>query len=827
MNKELSPRAHRLLSTLSYGVAKKRGSAQILPEHLLLALIADPDSLAFEVLSYLNINMLMLQLALEQGVPQGNGLDPKHEVTPSRRLRTIVDVANIESRIGRKNYVGTEHLLLAAVREENSIASRFFSAIPITIDNLRQAVEAVSLRSQSSYNQKQEEKAFAGGFKGKTEPQKEGLLAEHCKDLTEQGKNGELDPVIGREKEIERIIQILSRRSKNNPVLVGEPGVGKTAIVEGLALRIVEGSVPQGLLNKKILVLDLGSLIAGTKYRGDFEERIQKIIKEITEKKDIIIFIDEIHNLRGAGRSEGTMDAGNMLKPALSRGQIQIIGATTQEEYVKYFEKDSALERRFQKISVEEPTDEETIDILKGVIQKYEEYHNVKYAEGVVEQIVKFSKRYITERFLPDKAFDLLDEAGAMKKNQEEKTPPEYKELEKQISLLQEEKQIFIENQDFELAAETRDKITDLRAQQENILASNKEWNERNLVSEKDICVVLSLMTGIPVNQLDTEETKRLINMEKELHKTVIGQNEAVSLISSAVRRARAGVSSFKRPQGSFIFLGPTGVGKTLLAKTLAKFLFGSEESLIRVDMSEFMQKHTVSRLIGAPPGYVGYQEGGVLTDKVRKNPYSVILLDEIEKAHTDIFNLLLQILEEGELTDNLGHTVNFRNTVIIMTSNAGAREITTENQLGFSSVTKGLLPYEQIKENALNELKKLLLPELLNRIDDVVVFNALSEEEVIAILDNQIKDLENRLSEKGLKIKLKPSGKKYFTSKGYEPAFGARPMRRLIQREIEDPIANLILDGSAQTGDTIIVEAKNDKTLVSVKKLEDKTKKN
>ena len=822
MNKGLSPRAQKLLSVSSQNIAKKRGSNQLLPEHLLLAMISDADSLGFEIMLYLNINLLMLQLALEQAVPQGNVLGSNQEVPPSRRLRTILDIAAVESRISRKNYIGTEHLLLATLREENSVAFRFFSAIPISIDAVRQAAEAVSIRFRSSANVNNREKEYAGGFRGEN-PQKESMLAEYSKDLTFQARQGELDPVIGRETEIERVIQILSRRSKNNPVLVGEPGVGKTAIVEGLALKIAEESVPKDLLNKRILVLDLASVIAGTKYRGEFEERIKKILKEITEQKDIIIFIDELHTLIGAGGSEGSMDASNMLKPALSRGAIQVIGATTSNEYRKYFERDSALERRFQPITVVEPSDNETIEILKGILPKYEEFHHVKYAEGVVEQIVKYSRRYITERFLPDKAIDLLDEAGAMKKIKENKIPKELSDIEKQISLLQEEKEKLVQSQNFEEAAKIRDDLRKLRSEQENFLVNNESY-AKNIVTEKDISTVISAMTGIPANKLDTEETKRLVNMEKELHKTVIGQDEAINLISSAVRRARAGVSSYNRPQGSFIFLGPTGVGKTLLAKTLAKFLFGTDEALIRIDMSDFMEKHTASRLVGAPPGYVGYEEGGVLTEKVRKNPYSVVLLDEIEKAHQDIFNLLLQVLEEGELKDNLGHTVNFKNTVIIMTSNAGAREITTENRLGFSSTNTGLLPYEQIKENALNELKKLLRPELINRIDDVVVFNPLSEEEVNAILDGQIRDLETRLIEKGLKIKLKPSGKKYFSEKGYEPAFGARPMRRLIQREIEDPIANMILSGEAQNGDTIIVEAKNQKSVVSVRKPEDKT---
>ena len=821
MNKSLSPRVQRLLSVSAQNIAKKRGNNQLLPEHFLLALISEADSLGFQILLNLKINVLMLQLALEQSLPQESPLAVNQDVPPSRRLRTIIDIAAVESRIGRKDYIGTEHLLIATLREENSVAARFFSAIPITVDSVRQVADVVSIRFQSSANINRKDKEYIGGPRPGTSQKKESLLSEYSKDLTLQARNGQLDPVIGRETEIARVIQILSRRSKNNPVLVGEPGVGKTAIVEGLALKIAEETVPKDLLNKRILVLDLASVIAGTKYRGEFEERIKGIIKEITEQRDIIIFIDELHTLIGAGGSEGSMDASNMLKPALSRGLIQVIGATTLKEYRKYFEKDSALERRFQQVSVVEPSDVETVEILKGILPKYEEFHHVKYEEGVIEDIVRFSKRYITDRFLPDKAIDLLDEAGAMKKIQEDKIPSGVSELEKEIALLQDEKQTSIQSQNFEKAAELRDKLRLLREKQEKALMNINDSEIKNFVTHKDICSVVSVMTGIPISELDKEETKKLINMENELHKFVIGQDDAVSLISSAVRRSRAGVSSFNRPQGSFIFLGPTGVGKTLLAKTLAKFLFGTEEALIRIDMSDYMEKHTASRLVGAPPGYVGYEEGGILTEKVRRNPYSVVLLDEIEKAHPDIFNLLLQVLEEGELKDNLGHTVSFKNTVIIMTSNAGARQITAENRLGFSSVSTGLLPYEQIKDNALTELKKLLSPELINRIDDIIVFNALSEAEVNKILDKQISELEERLKEKGLKIKLKPSAKRYFTEKGYEPAFGARPMRRLIQREIEDNIANLILKGSAVKNDIIIVEVKKDTVIVGVKKPE------
>ena len=818
MFKGFSPRAQHLLSVFAVHEARRTGCGQVLPEHMLLALLKSAEGIGFETIKRINANILMLQMALEQTISQSTDKNPSiAEPQPGRRLRTVLDSASIESRSMRKNYIGTEHLFLAAIREEESAACRFFSAMSVTPDDVRHTISEVEKTYPTSFQMQQNpsgkvpEGVAARKKSGTSQP---GLLSEYSRDLTENARAGLLDPVIGRDREIQRVIQILCRRNKNNPVLVGEPGVGKTAIVEGLAQRIVAENVPADLLNKKVLTLDLAAVIAGTKYRGEFEERIKGIIKEISEQKNVILFIDELHTIIGAGGAEGSMDASNMLKPALARGEMQCIGATTLKEYRKYFEKDAALERRFQLVLVAEPDDEDTRRILEGIKPKYEEFHHVKYADGVIEAIVRFSRRYITDRFLPDKAIDLLDEAGAMKKIEADERPAGLAELEKQIALLSEEKNLMVQNQNYERAAEVRDQVRILRIKVEELGKIDKPFvvTEKNTVTVKDVCEVISVMTGIPMEQLDTAETERLLNMEDELHKTVVGQNEAVSLISSAVRRSRAGVSSFRRPQGSFIFLGPTGVGKTLLAKTLAKFLFGTEEALIRIDMSDFMEKHTASRLVGAPPGYVGYEEGGVLTEKVRRNPYSVVLLDEIEKAHPDIFNLLLQVLEEGELRDNLGHNVSFRNCVIIMTSNAGVRKISNDNRLGFSTVSDGIIPYEEIKADAMNELKRILSPELLNRIDDVVVFNALSEKEVSRILDLQLKEFEDRLAEKKLKFKLSVSARKYLVENGYDPSLGARPMRRLIQREIEDAVANMILSGSCKTGDTIMVEIKGGK---------------
>ena len=837
MFKGLSPRAHKIISIFAQEEARKHNNDQIFPEHIILAILKSGEGLGYAVIKQLKINPLALQLEIEKKIPK-NPL-PTYiyaDIPPSRRLSTMIDYAAVESRSLGQDYIGTEHLLLAAVKEEKSTVADFFDTAGINFETVRKTVIQIlrtygnSIGSSHKNLDSNVSKTYSAKnsyvmssnpfFTAGTQNQRHvpSVLKEFSRDLTQKAKEGALDPVVGRTKEIDRIIQILSRRTKNNPVLVGEPGVGKTAIVEGLAQRIVSGDVPRNLFNKQILTLDLASVIAGTKYRGEFEERIKKIITEIADNKNIVLFIDELHTIIGAGGAEGAMDASNIIKPALSRGELQCIGATTIKEYRKYFEKDAALERRFQTVNVEEPSIEETKQILQGLKKRYEDFHGVYYEDDVIDSIVRYSNRFITERFLPDKAIDVMDEAGAMKKITQAVPPVELTELEEKITRLTAEKQQLVINQDYEKAAQVRDEVRELRNQLETV---RNYWQEKDdsfshKVTINDINSVLSSITGIPLDTIDTAETQRLLKMEQELHKTVIGQNEAVSTITSAIRRARAGVSSARRPMGSFIFLGPTGVGKTLLAKTLAKFLFGSEDALVRIDMSDYMEKHNSSKLVGAPPGYVGYEEGGTLTEKIRRNPYSVVLLDEIEKAHSDVFNLLLQILEEGELKDSLGHTVNFRNTVIIMTSNAGARQISNSNRLGFNRFDNDIIDYSDIKSNAMNELKKLMSPELINRIDDIIVFDSLSKEEVAQILEIQLSELSARLNEQGFELTVKSGAKNYLIENGYEPAYGARPMRRLIQREIEDPVAFAIISGKASTANEIVIDFKKEKITIS-----------
>lgn len=806
MAKKLSPKAQKLVTFLAQEEGKKSGSEQLLPEHVLLALLKNAEGLGYVLLQRLKINVLTLQLALEQSLAKRKGKMDFSDLPVSRRVRTMFDAASIESRTVRREYVGTEHFVIASIREENSVMARFFSATGITFDDIYRTLAEVYDNFKSSYNAGRMKTSAVPVFesldyKDRDEsqegPRHNSLLAEFSRDLTALARSQQLDPVVARGEQMRRVVQILSRRTKNNPVLVGEPGVGKTAIVEGLAQSIASGKVPRNLLRKRVISLDMACVVAGTKYRGEFEERIKRILKEIRENKDIIIFIDELHTIIGAGGAEGSMDASNMLKPALARGELQCIGATTLDEYRKYFEKDAALERRFQMVLVDEPSDEETVQILEGIKSKYEAFHGVVYQDDVVPSVIRLSKRYITDKCLPDKAIDVLDEAGAMKKINEEDRPEELDDLEQNIGYLTEEKRLLVQNQDYERAAEVRDKVRELRGELELF---RERWEKgidgkHKIVTSQDVCSVIASMTGIPAEQLSGSELSKLLEMERELHKSVVGQDEAISSISSAVRRSRTGVSSGKRPSGSFIFLGPTGVGKTLLAKTLAKFLFGTEDALIRVDMSDFMEKHNSSRLVGAPPGYVGFEEGGVLTEKVRRKPYSVVLLDEIEKAHPDVFNLLLQILEEGEITDNLGHTVNFRNTVIIMTSNAGVREITSGNRLGFSPEGNSSPSYEKIKSAALTELKKIMSPELLNRIDDTVVFKTLSKEQVSDILDIQLAELSERLADKNITLSVKKNAREYLIDHGYDPAFGARPMRRLIQKEIEDELSIKLIE--------------------------------
>ena len=853
----LSPRAQRLLIALAQDEGRKSGSAYLLPEHVILALLKNAESVGYSLLLTMNVNVLNFQLALEQSlIPAKDRAQGIYELPPSRRLSVLMDCARLESQTLGDSYIGTEHLLIAAIREERSITNRYFLRAGISLESIRSFLPEARSHIESSATFKGERRLeksllsdllgdeYRGNLdepsstladsrkkeKASKQEKKDSVLSEYSRDMTAQARSENCDPVIGREKEIGRVIQILSRRTKNNPLLIGEPGVGKTAIIEGLSQAIVKGEVPYNLLRKRVLVLDLGALIAGTKYRGDFEERLKKVMNEVKEDKNILLFIDEIHTIIGAGGQAGQLDASNMLKPALSRGEIQIIGATTNKEYRKYLEKDSAFERRFQIVKVSEPDDSETLEILNGVKKKYEDFHNVKYLDDVIPLIVKLSHRYIPERYLPDKAIDILDETGAQKKIQEEARPSELAELEKNIEELIEEKKNLVKNQNYEQAALVRDKVLALK---EKLELFSEYWKKNNgkvqkEVTVKDVCHVISEMTGIPVEDLDVSQVERLIHMEDELHKTVIGQNEAINLISSAVRRNKAGISSGKRPIGSFVFLGPTGVGKTKLAKTLAKFLFGTEDSLIRIDMSDFMERHTASRLTGAPPGYVGYEEGGVLTEKIRQHPYSVILFDEIEKAHPDVFNLMLQILEEGELSDSFGHNVSFKNTVIIMTSNAGAREIVSQGKIGFNDFADndGTLDFEEIKSSAVMEFKKIMSPELINRFDDIIVFGGLSEAEVAQILDVQLAELSERLFDKGLKMFVKPAAKKYLIRNGYDPEMGARPMRRLIQREVEDPLSILVLRKDFEESDEIVIDSDGESIKVSFKKPKKTSKK-
>ncbi|MBQ3671646.1 MAG: ATP-dependent Clp protease ATP-binding subunit [Treponema sp.] len=825
--KGLSNLAQKLLTTLAQDEGRKSGSLELMPEHVILALLKSADGFGYQLLQVLNINVLGFQLVLEQSISPRENLSENSDLPPSRRLRTMLDTAVIESRSMRTDYVGTEHLLIAAIREENSVTRRFFDKTALDIDFIRsKAVEILAnsgftsedKTEQNTPKQKPKELVDNNGQAVQKDngKQKKTFLQEFSRDLTQLYREGKLDPVVGRDREINRVIQILSRRTKNNPILVGEPGVGKTAVAEGLAEHIAHGNVPFNLSKKIVVSLDLTAMVAGTRYRGDFEERMKRMMKEVVEAGNIILFIDEIHTMIGAGNSEGGMDAGNILKPALSRGEIQVIGATTFGEFRKKFERDPALERRFQKVAVEEPSEEATVEILDGLKKQYEDFHGVVYEDGVTKAIVSLSKRYIPERFLPDKAIDILDEAGSSKKIVSDARPVELSELERDIEKLNDEKNLLVENQDYERAAQVRDKVHELKAKLDefNEFWKNNASSSKKHVTVSDIEKIVADITGIPSNQISMNESVRLLDMEKEIHKDVIGQDEAVKILSGTIRRSRAGVSSPNRPIGSFIFLGPTGVGKTKLAKSLAKFLFGTEEAILRVDMSDFMEKHTASRLVGAPPGYIGFEEGGSLTEKARQKPYSVILFDEIEKAHPDVFNILLQLFEEGELRDNLGHTVNFRNTVIIMTSNAGARQITADKKLGFAQVSDGILPKDEIKANALEELKKIMNPELINRIDDIIVFDPLGRDEVSQILDIQVHELEERLSQKSISLSIRPKARKYLLDHGYEPSMGARPLRRIIQDEIEDQLASLILSGKCESG-KVYVDLSGEKLVV------------
>jgi ATP-dependent Clp protease ATP-binding subunit ClpC len=819
MFKGLTHRAQRVLTVLAQEEARRTRSDQVLPEHILLAILKEGEGIGFKALRSLKIDTLELRDELERSVEKRRSGTSIGDMPLSRRARSLLEGAAEEANMSGSDYIGTEHFVVAAAREQGSALESHLARIGVYYEQLRAAVRLL-LEPQSEDRQDRSPLRPEARTEGRPAASaRTPLLDEFARDLTALAREGKLDPVVGREREIGRVMRILSRRTKNNPVLVGEPGVGKTAVVEALAQRISRGEAPEALSRKRILALDLAAVVAGTKYRGEFEERLKRIMKEISSSGGIVLFIDEIHTVVGAGSAEGTIDASNMLKPALSRGEVQCIGATTLDEYRKRFEKDAALERRFQSVLIEEPGPLEAIEILEGVKARYEDFHGVTYTRRAVESAVELARRYVADRFLPDKAIDLLDEAGALKKVGEPSRPPELIEIEAEIRRLTEDKLALVSAQNYERAAVVRDRVRKLKVRLEGLKADWAESSreDRASVTEEEVREVLSEATGIPLARLAEGDAERLIHLEGELHKRVIGQDEAIGTIASAIRRSRSGVSDGRRPMGSFIFLGPTGVGKTLVAKSLAEYLFGSEDALLRIDMSDFMERHNASRLVGSPPGYVGYDEGGMLTERVRRRPYCVVLFDEIEKAHPEVFNLLLQLLEEGELRDNLGHTVSFRTSVIIMTSNAGAREISTKG-LGFRPDER-MLSYSEIKSSALTELKRRFNPEFVNRVDDIVVFKPLDKGEARQVLELLLAELSRRLGEKGIALSVREPAKAYLAAKGYDPAYGARPMRRLIQSEVEDPLSARILEGRLPPGSSAIVELKDEALVVRAKR--------
>jgi ATP-dependent Clp protease ATP-binding subunit ClpC len=773
-------------------------------EHILLGLLREEEGLAARVLESLDITVERVRAQVVRIVGSGEEVT-SGQIPFTPRAKKVLELALREALSLGHNYIGTEHILLGLVRENEGVAARILLDFDADSEKIRNEV----IRMLSGPGGRRQG-AGVGGGEGKKSSK---LLDQFGRNLTKLASEGKLDPTIGRETEIERIMQILSRRQKNNPVLLGEPGVGKTAIVEGLASRIVRGEIPELLRNKQIYTLDLAALVAGSKYRGEFEERLKKVMKEITQRGDIILFIDELHNLVGAGAAEGAIDAASILKPALARGEIQTIGATTLDEYRKYLERDSALERRFQQIKVDQPSIPDTVSILEGLRERYEDHHRVKITDDALSAAAELADRYISDRFLPDKAIDLIDEAASRIRIRSMSQPPVYRELEEDIEETRRAKETAIEAQEFEKAANLRDKerqLTNRKHELEDEWESG-EGNERPEVGEEEIADIVSMWTGIPVFKLTEAETKKLLRMEDELHKRVIGQNVAIEAVSKAIRRSRAGIKDPKRPAGSFIFLGPSGVGKTELARTLAEFLFGDEDAMVRIDMSEYMEKHAVSRLVGSPPGYVGYDEGGQLTEAVRRKPYSVLLLDEIEKAHPDVFNILLQILEDGRLTDAQGRTVDFRNTIVIMTSNIGAKDIAKNVSFGFGSSDEMGASYEEMKNRIMGELKKVFRPEFLNRIDEVIVFHKLSREEIKHIIDLLIGRVRAQVAEHELQLELTDAAKELLAEKGWDPAMGARPLRRAIQRYVEDPLADEVLrQGEIETGTTVLVDRDN-----------------
>ena len=804
--------------------ARRLGHNFVGTEQVLLGLIGEGTGVAAKTLKSMGVNLKDARAEVEKIIGRGTGFVAV-EIPFTPRAKRVLELSWDEARQLGHNYIGTEHLLLGLIRESEGVAARVLENLGVDLNKIRSNVVKILGESKpQTVSSGASSSSTSSTTKAKTPS-----LDEFGTDLTLAASELRLDPVIGREKEIERVIQILARRTKNNPVLLGEPGVGKTAVVEGLALRIVNSEVPDILDGKKVIQLDMGLLIAGTKYRGEFEERLKKIMDEIRQAGNIILVIDEMHTLIGAGAAEGAIDAANILKPALSRGEIQVIGATTLDEYRKHIEKDTALERRFQSVLIEEPSIDDSIEIIRGIKPKYEEHHRLIISDDAIVSSVKLSSKYITDRFLPDKAIDGLDEACSKVRLKVSSLSPEGKELDKELRCIIKEKEEAIRNQEFEKASQLRDDEANMK---EKIREVSEKWrNEHDankpVVTEENVAEVIGMMTGVPVTKLTESESDRLLNLEKVLHERVIGQNDAIVAISKAIRRARVGLKSPNRPIGSFIFCGPTGVGKTELAKALSEAVFGSEDNMVRVDMSEFMEKHSTSKLIGSPPGYVGYDDGGSLTETIRKKPYSVILFDEIEKAHPDVFNIMLQILDDGRLTDSKGRHVNFKNTIIIMTSNVGASMIATQSKLGFVTADDEKKDkYEKLKDTVNEEMKKAFRPEFINRIDDIIVFAHLSKEEIRQIVDLMMKDLFKRLDERGLTMEVTDDVKDFLATDGYNEAYGARPLRRLIQRKVEDTLAEEILSGKYHEGDTIVLDMKDGKMFFSKKGDEPKAEK-
>jgi ATP-dependent Clp protease ATP-binding subunit ClpC len=779
-------------------------------EHILLGLLREEEGLAARVLESLDITVERVRAQVVRIVGSGEEVT-SGQIPFTPRAKKVLELALREALSLGHNYIGTEHILLGLVRENEGVAARILLDFDADSEKIRN--EVIRMLSGPGGRRQGQSGGGSGGGSGSApgEGKKSSkLLDQFGRNLTKLAAEGKLDPCVGRETEIERIMQILSRRTKNNPVLVGEPGVGKTAVVEGLAQRITSSEVPELLKNKQIYTLDLAALVAGSKYRGEFEERLKKVMKEITQRGDIILFIDELHNLVGAGAAEGAIDAASILKPALARGELQTIGATTLDEYRKYLERDSALERRFQQIRVEEPSIDQTVEILQGLRDRYEQHHKVQITDEALRAAGELASRYISDRFLPDKAIDLIDEAASRMRIKSMSSPPANRELEDQVETTRREKEAAIEAQEFEKAAALRDKERKLTNKKREL---EQEWEsgesgERPSIGEEEIADIVSMWTGIPVFKLTEAETQKLVRMEDELHKRVIGQHPAIEVISKAIRRSRAGLKDPKRPTGSFVFLGPSGVGKTELARTLAEFLFGDDDAMVRIDMSEYMEKHAVSRLVGSPPGYVGYDEGGQLTEAIRRKPYSVLLLDEIEKAHPDVFNILLQILEDGRLTDAQGRTVDFRHAIVIMTSNIGAAEIARNTPLGFAvSDDETGITYDDMKNRIMGELKKVFRPEFLNRIDDVIVFHKLQKEEIKQIVELLLLRIRESMAERELQLELTDEAKDLLVEKGWDPSMGARPLRRAIQRYIEDPLADFVLREQLTPGATVVVD--------------------